>query len=442
MLEKIFVQAFSMISFFVLVTQISLKDFGLFNLLFTFVSVATTVVTLGIDRLVVADVAVYRAKGAFGAVHRMFKEYALLNFVLLSLLLLVAWFLQDFARNFYTIDFNFFYWILASMIVGQAGMNYASAFLESVEKFGASFWVKFSESLVRTVAIFSLFLWFGFSLPTVLMAYLLGKVCASVLSLVFIIPTMQKLKHAHGVGDKYLLLRILRGHGKWESALTFLQTISTNLIPWIVNHLISTEAVALFAFVQKINGLFIRTVPVRSAIFPIVVHSVQKSRTLAATIITKARKYLIIFYLVVYFVSCVSAGFVFDHLTPQYAAASSLIYISMLKLFVDALSLGQSPVFYALKMQKVTFFMSILVISATLVTQTLFTWQWGVSGLVSSIVLLSLTTTLVKEYILYTRYNFPLINIRDLFVFDQYDKMLLSAIQKRFEKYTKFGLKK
>lgn len=101
LLEKILVQLLSLCAFFIMVSNISLKDFGLLNLLFTFVSVATTLGTLGIDSLIVADTAVYRAQRGYRVIQQLFKEYAIANGVFFFLTFICAWFLRKYTDQFY-----------------------------------------------------------------------------------------------------------------------------------------------------------------------------------------------------------------------------------------------------------------------------------------------------------------------------------------------------
>lgn len=315
------------------------------------------------------------------------------------------------------------------LIVGQAGMNFCSTLFEPFEKFNLLFFMRFSEAFIRTAAILSLFFWFEFSLITVLYAYVIGKIAATALSLPFVLILLSKVEQSVASEKRYLLLDILKKHGKWESLINLLQTMTANLTPWVINLFVSTEGVALYSFVQKINSLFIKALPVRSALFPIIIHSVETSKELASMIVTKARKYLALVYVLVYLLSYLFMGVVIHHFVPLYSDAESLFRISMLRLFIDAFSLGHSPFFYALKKQKITFAINMYAIGASVLLQFLFTYLWGLTGTILSILVLALSITIVREYILNRLLGFPITRLKDLFTFDKYDKLLLDQVK-------------
>lgn len=429
-LEKILIQALSIVSFVIVINNISLKDFGLVNLLFTFVSVATTLVLLGAERLIVAEAAMLRAREAYAKLTRMLTEYAVLGVVLLFALFLSSWFLIDVADNFYDANLHVYYAILVGLIIGQAGLNYANVAFESFERFDLIFWTNFSETVLRVCLIASLYLVFGFTLQTVLWSYVIAKVVAFFGS----IPKIIRLSATgtQGDGGESMLLGMFKKHGKWEVASAFFSTATSNVWPWIINSFVSIEGVALYAFVQKINSVIVKVLPVRDALFPILIHSIEKSRHLAGVIMTKAKKYLFLFYLVVYALSFVFFGMFIALFMPQYADAEGLIKLSMLRLFIDVFSLGQMPVFYALRKQKLVFYWGIVVSVLMVFTQVLFTYWWGLTGMVSSVLFVTAVNAVCREYLLTVRYNFPVFRPRELFTFDAYDKVVIERLLKKF----------
>ena len=432
--EKITVQVLSLVSFFVIINNISLKDFGLLHLLFTFMGPAASISMLGIERLVVSDIAVYRAKEAYGTIRRLLQEYLTVTIFLLSALFMLSWVLRDFLTQFYDADLTFFYWGLVFLIVGQIGMNFTSIMFEAYERFNYSLAAKITEAAVRLGIVLSFFVWFSFSLQSVFWAYIIGKLVAMGLSVVLGLTLFRSQRDTAGSAtteEKGVLVSILKRHGKWEMVSHILKTGANNLAPWLLNFLVSTEGVALYAFVMKINSLFGAALPVRSALFPIFSHSIATSKKLAIAIATKLKKYLFVTYFVLYaliffFVDPFIAVF-----APQYGDAGNLVRLAMLHLFVDVLTLGQPVVFYALKKQKMNFAISSYAVGATVVTQILFTYLWGIEGLILSWLFVGLSLVVVREYVLRAKLDFPLLNLRACVEFDEYDRMLLRQIGER-----------
>ncbi len=429
--QTVGIQVISLCTFLITVRQISLEDFGFITLLFTLVSVATTFVGLGIEQLIVADVAVYRAKEAYGVIKKLFREYVVVVVAGLLILFAGAWVLRDFVGQFYDAHVAIFFWILAALICTQTAMNVQGVVFESHEKFSYLLVQNLSEAACRFFIIVSYFFWFGFSLQSVLYAHILAKLGAFIIGLPLAYLILQR--NDVTMSRESVLWPILRRHGKWESSQALFDTVMNNVGPWIVNVFVSTEGVALYAFAWKINSALVRFLPVRSALFPILVHSIEKSKELACLIITKAKKYLFLVYLLFYCVIFIGAGPVIDTFAPQYHGADMLIRLTMLRLFIDTISLGQSPVFYALKQQKVVFTLALMSRPMLLLGQIIGTYYFGISGNIVGILSATFLFVVIREYILVRRFHFPMMNWKSLFIYDQYDTMLLNGLLRKFK---------
>lgn len=425
--EKVSVQLLSLVSFFLIVNNLSLKDFGLLQLLFTVVGPAATISMIGMERIAVSDGAVYRAEKAYATVSRFFREYAVVTTSLLLVVFVCSWFFRGFLSRYYDADLTFFYWSLVFLIIGQIGMNFTSVIFETYEKFNYSLLSKFCESFGRMIVILILFFWFGFTLSSVLWAYVIGKLFATLVSIplaymVIAVPSTD-------VAPRGVLWGIIRKHGKWEMVSQILGTIAGSIAPWVVKVFISTEAVALFAFVQKVNTLCVSIFPIRSVLFPILSHSIRKNRETAALVATKIKKYLLIAYFAFYVVIFLGIDTVIFYLAPQYQSVAWLVKLTMLHLFVDILTLGQSIVLYALKKQKINFFLTSYGIVTTLLSQIVFTYLWGLGGLVLSWLFVGVTLGLLREYVLRTRLHYSLLHMRELFTYDYYDRFLITYLR-------------
>jgi len=106
----------------------------------------------------------------------------------------------------------------------------------------------------------------------------------------------------------------------------------------------------------------------------------------------------------------------------------------MLRLFIDVFSLGQLPVLYVLRQQKLIFNIGIFMIVYMLVTQVVFTYLFGVTGMILSVLTATFTNALIREYILRTRFNYPVFEWSKLWTFDNYDRMILDKIKHKIFK--------
>lgn len=429
MLEKISVAVFSFATFLVIVNHISLKDYGLLQLLFALSNPIVAISMVGIERLLVSDVAVYRAKEAYGVIGKLYQEYFWMVSVVFFSVLVATWFLRPIASHYYDIDVNYYFFALALFSFAQLAMNFTSIMFESYEKFDYSFYAKTVEAVTRTLIVFSFFFVFGFSLHSVLWAYVIGKLMAALIS----VPIALGLVVASPVPreERKILFRIIKKHGKWEMLSKVFRVCADNSAPWVVNFFVSTEAVALFAFVQKINTFFTSALPVRGILAPILSRSIAESRERAVYIATKLKKYMLVIYtffyvLIFFFTEPFLAAFV-----PQYIGAVNMILLAMLHLFIDILTMGQPVVFYALKQQKINFKMAVYSTISTLSAQALCTYVWGASGPIIAWLFVGVTGGSYREYLLRTKLHFSLLHFRSLITYDDYDRFVIAQIKEK-----------
>lgn len=431
-LQKILIQVLSVVTFFLIINSLSLAEYGIYNLLFTIVSVATTITELGINRLVVADIAVYRAREAFSTINKLVREYTLLNVVILLITFVCAWFFKGYVTHFFDTNLEKVYWILVLLITAQVGMNVPQAIFESHEKFAFTFSTIFSESLIRAILIIGIFFWSQLTLWTVLWAYIISKCIGALLSIFLAAITLKAVSIERDKNS--VLYRIFRGHGKWEASKVILSTAAGNATPWIVQFFVGTEGVAIYSFVLKIRSIFIKVVPLRSVLFPIIAHSIEKNWKLASKIITKAKKYLFFLYLVIYGFIFILIDLVVAKFAPQYTGSEYLVMLAMLKIFIDVFSLGQGAILYALKEQKLMFGMGMANMVSITIAQIIFTKTFGIAGAIMSVIVVALFSVVFREYVLAKRFHFPITTWKEFWAFDEYDKLILKQLKARLLK--------
>ncbi len=429
-LEQVSTHLFSLVSFFVIVNELSLKDFGLLHLLFTVISPGTVIALMGMDRLMVADIAVYRAQKEFGRIKELVREYSVAVAVVLVLLFAVSWLFKEGISHYYDANLTPFYWALVFLIIGQVVLNLTSVVFEAYERFDFSLAQKTGEALIRTIAVCSLYLWIGFSLHSVLWAYVIAKCVTASVS---IFGVAHLFPHEAEVIREYrgILMNIVRKHGKWEMFSSLSLTITDNIGPWLVNFLVSTESVAIVAFAQKVSSIFGALFPVRGTLFPILSHSIATSKELAIVIATKVKKYSMMIAIVFYFGVVLFIRPVIDIFSPQYGAAVMLIDLAMLRIFIDVLTLGQSAVLYSLKKQKLNFALSLASSVMSAVSQLVCILLFGARGVILSSLLVSFLNGAFREYVLITRLHFSLLDWKALVRFDEHDRVLLAQLRTR-----------
>ena len=425
-LERNFIQASSFVTFFIIVSHLSLKDFGLLQLLFSVIGPGTTIALIGLDRLIVSDIAVLRAQKNEGAIRQLLVEYSVTGSALLGASFVFAWFLKGYLSQFYVTGLAQFYWALVCLVSAQATMNFTSVIFEAYEQFNLSFWTKWCESLVRLSVVASFFLWFSFSLQSILWAYVLAKVVSGLFSVLLLPRVIQKRSTFQK--KQHILLSIFKKHGKWEIISSFVLTISDNIGPWFVNFYVSTEAVALLAFTQKVSTACMSLMPIKSVLFPILSHALGESREKAFLLISTVRKYSFLITCCFLLVSISLIRFPILWFTPQYIDSLMLIRLALLHLFVDVFTLGQSIIFYARKAQKRNFFISIFSAALSIVLQIIGVLLFKAAGVIISWLCVGVIVGIVREYTIHKHLDLPHTSLRSLFWYDARDKEILASI--------------
>ncbi len=426
---KIVVQVFSVGSFFLIINVLTLKEYGLLQLLFTALGPGTVIAMLGIERLLVADGAVYRSEGKYSVIKKLFAEYAVTTTVLLSVVVVSAWFFHQQLSEYLNFDFGVFYWPVVALLVGQIVMNFCSISYEVYERFDLSVYSAVGEAIARLICIGTLFLFFEITVETVVWAYAVSKLVAGTGGSFLSLSLLRS--YAHTMYEGNVLLSIIRRHGKWEMISKVFQSLSDSFVPWLIAYFTTLEGVAMVTFAQRINSFCISIFPARAVLFPILTHSIATSKDLAAIIASKVKKYLIALYAVFYIVIWVGLDSFIALAAPQYAGASPFVRLALLHLFLDVFTLGQGPAFYALKKQKFNFVMNMYTFVATIITQVLFIYLWGTAGFFLSMLFITASQLGIREYVLITRYNSSLINMRALLTFDEHDRRIFEEAERR-----------
>lgn len=431
-LSRVAVQGMSVLTFFLLVNALTIREYGLLQLLFSVLGPASIITMLGIERLVVADGAVYRAQGAYGAIRRMFKEYAMVASVLIPMVLIAGWLFEKPLSRYFEFDLAIFYVPLALLIVGQLLMNFCTISFEVYERFDLSLFTATGEALMRLVVMIAIVAVGDLTVVTALWAYAAGKACSASGSAFL---AVRLLRTATGEApERSILLAIIRKHGKWEMATKGAAAFIEAAAPWIIVYFAALEGVAFASFAQRTTAFITALVPVRTVMFPILAHSIAVSKELAVRVATKVKKYLLCVYIVLYAVIFVAVEPVTALFAPQYVGAAWLVRITTLQLFIEVFTLGQSVAFYALKQQRLSFMLGVYASVSALASQIIFASLWGTPGFLASRLFVSASGGVIREYILTTRLKYALFTPRALFRFDEDDRRIIGEILARIRR--------
>ena len=429
--SKVLIKIFSFIGFWVVVSNLSLRDFGLLNLLFALLSPAAAFTMFGLEQLVTADAAYARGQKDESYAKKLLLDYLKLAATSVTALFLAAWLLRSFLDQFYDADLTRFFWSLVLLIVSQLAMNFLSIVFESHQRFDLAAKMFSYEGVLRTLILLSLF-YFGFSLTTVLWSYILAKAIVAT----FMVRETRGAMRIAGYAPRKdnLIFDVIRRHGKWDMIRNISNVTVDNLWPWIVNLFVGAEAVGLYAFAQKIYSTITTAVPFKTVLFPFVVGAISKSHDVAQIIVAKARKVLLIFSAFLALALIFGTPLFVPFFFKEYGGAVFLLQLMSLHLLTEVYSLGQSDVLYAFKQQRLLFFVSMVTIFVRFAMHVICVYLFGVTGMVISWLITTVVSAYLREKALQD-IGFPLWNMKALLRWDDYDTIILQDIRLKLRRF-------
>jgi len=423
----------SFLIFLIVVNNITLAEYGNLQLLFAVLGPAPAFVVLGLNRVIVSDIARYLGSEKYFRARKLaidfLKTIFIMSVVMVGLLLLLKGVIDG--RS--DIDVAPFFLPLVALTLGQIGMNYVSSMLEAHSDFLNASILNLLEVLVRFLLLLTLF-YFHFSIFSVLWVYVFSKIVPPV----FYVPVLWRKINKRGINNKMkeknLLWELVRQHGKWDMLRETVDKTTSNIWPFILRVFASGEAVAIYAFAQKILSFATSLLPVKSVLFPIISSTFAKGQDEAVKIIVRSKKYLLAVYLVIVLVGLIATGPVVEMFARDYTPAVPFVQIMLFHMILEVYSLGQVATFYALKKQKYLFWIGNIIMVSRLLSEVMLIYLFGIWGLIASWFLISFTTYILRDMVLINKLNLHLWMWRSLFVFDEFDKQLLRKIRLKLNK--------
>ena len=419
------IRAISTISYILILRVLSLHDYGIFVLFTSLIAPASGFVFFGFDRIFVSNFARALGRGDLSLTKRLFVDYYKIAVAVVPILFVAMLTLKNLLAVHYTLYLIQFFWVVTCFMYSQIFFNLVQLFLEANGDFKTISKLQLLEAFVRGVLVISLIS--HLSVGNLIFIYSIAKIVAAGAGCYFFVGYLTKLRTVLTVQSGNSVLAIIKSYGKWDLARNIIDQFMGPLRLWIIRIFINIESVALYDFAHSIYGAVIGLVPVRTVIFPFISQYAHR-KDLLRILVVKAQKYTLVVFGLIYVLAVIFAPLVIETVFPQFAGATVLVLIVLLRLFIEVYKIGQSGLLYAFDQQKFNFKLYPIAYTLNILLDIIFITLWGIIGLaISGHVYVLIIGYIVGRHLL-KNFGMNSWDWRQFIMYDDHDRVVINYL--------------
>ncbi|MBI2055048.1 MAG: oligosaccharide flippase family protein [Candidatus Sungbacteria bacterium] len=229
------------------------------------------------------------------------------------------------------------------------------------------------------------------------------------------------------------LFAVIKEHGKWAIVNDFIGNIGSSIRPFLIRIFVGVEAVAVFTVAQNFAGYLSSAFPIREVLSPIFPRQAHDAKALAATF-NRVLKYSTLAFLLIAAAGAVAVPLFVKLAFPKYVLSLPYLFVYLFAMPLLGFRLAVTPLFAALKKQKLFFSITIYRTAVSAVLGALLIWLLGIWGAAFeasfgvSLLLLPVYTKALRRMLPDWKFS-----AREFFAFNQDDRRLASAIVRRLK---------
>jgi len=421
---------------FLVLSRLSIYEYGLAKLALSLVPLLSFLKLPGMDTVLITDIAREKGLGNLSKAKALFIGY----FRLQLILAFVAWFILFFGAEivdlFYEGQITFLIRIISFSFIFSVFRTIITSFLSTELEFKNQSLFSILEELSKLILLIIIFSKFNFG-PA---GFVFAIVFASLIPILFFSGYIYKYyKSIYGSvkKDSTNIFEIIKLHGKWAIALSYLNEFGKNIRLWIIKFMIGTEAVAIFSvavgFYSNTTGLF----PFNSVLSTVIPRFLNDKKRFFR-IIRKSIKYQFAVLSILGVFSFLVFPPVINIIFPQYIDSVILFKVMLISLLGVSFTSIFTIIFNSLKQQKSLFSSIAIKTIFTIIFAPIFIYFFGIVGVAIEFVL-SVFVMAIDRFIIVKKI-FPTLKLfsRDFWSFDVEDKIFINKISKTLLKTNAF----
>ncbi len=346
----IFLKLLGIASIFIVLSHLSLYEYGLVELSLSLVPLLSFFTLPGLSLTITADMSADRGRGDLPHMYARFKGFFVYQVVLGFCAWAVIFWGADILAKFYhtqsillikAVSFLFLISPLRTMITVllTVDLKYFEQSLLSV-----------GEELFKFGLISFFILGLGMRADGLVYATILSQFGAL---FIVCVPALKSYKvfSRSGTPANFSFIRYVGAHGKWGVLLSYLGNVNQKVWVWIIKAFVGTEAVGLFAVAQGLIGHTLSLVPLSRVVTPILPQYIDNENKFFK-LASKSIKYQFLVNVVLAVVAAVTFPPVLAYLFPNFEPALTLFVVMLLSLLPISFDSIFVPMFYAAKAQR------------------------------------------------------------------------------------------
>lgn len=415
----------------ILIRSLGMYEYGLLTLALSAFAISSLFLNFGGD-LITTDISREIGKQRLDRAKNILINFAKIQMLVSFILFFVVFFSSGTIAARYNKVVGELVKIWAFLLIPAGIKNIFGVTFRSQLKFKSLSIMQTMESVIQLILVLWFILLMKKGVVGAIFTYplsLLGGIL--LVTPLFIKHTKQfrELKKAEG----NLFLDNLKTHGKWVIATDSLKTLVGNARPWLIQFFLGVEVVAIYEVAKKALEFVISLVPLRDVLTPIVSQEVENLEKIQK-IVFRSLKYSLVLSLPLSLLAFITAPFVFGILFPAYSASVSIFRIIILAAIINSFTIFQGPLFYALKAQKYLFYLQIFSLFSIGILASIFIYLFGLIGIALEFVFTNLFIAIFLYICMKKIVPEIKLDLRNLLVYDDYDKTFFKKIITKIKK--------
>lgn len=420
---------------FIVLYLLSVYEYGLYVLVLSAVSMAEWILLENMDQLVITDIIIAKNQNNLQRAKRIYQEYFLFKLIaaLIGFVVLLSG-SNIIAQTMGYSSIGLFVKLGAFIVLIRGSMYFAQINLRINKKFNQMGAFTFFAETFKLAILGVVFFAFDPGIAKIILSLILSQGLAFVL-LIYVNREDFKFWFSNFKIDirNLLLWKILRGHGKWNLFSGFIYKFNKNAKLWIVQLLLSTEAVAYYNFGKNLFSHLDGLVPVRVVLAQILPGIALDKRRLQRAFIDGA-KYISLINIGAALAGIVAVPIMVWLLFPKYIISIPIFYIFLLSfVFYGGFSLVTDSILFALRQQKWLTYAPILKLFSLVIFSSLLLPIWGIYGMAAEFVITMFLNTVIMYFMTIKKLELPWWSFVKVFSYTPRDSEFLDALRRRFK---------